>query len=117
MNQWDNVANPTDDPVFAKEVRALIAGLDGGYSNRQDGKHVYLTNEKWSDPKESSITVGNSDYTYSEVFGAWYFDRTMIPDQPSGQKPAYKVVYVDQTNVGKADASLGGMCGGKFKTK
>lgn len=115
MNQWDSKVNDAHDPVVTAEIRDLIAARNGGYSARQDGKHVYVTNEKWGDKSESSIAVGNWSYSYNQVFGAWYFDRDMVNDSSEGQKPGFKVVYRSNPNGATGEKKLGGMCGGAYK--
>jgi hypothetical protein len=116
MNQWDTKVNPGQDADIASDIREVVATRNGAYSHREEGKHVYITLPRWNDPAVSSFQVGPVKYTYREVFGAWYFDRTVLPDAdaPGGEKPAFKLFIRDEPNTVLHSKAFGGMCGGAY---
>jgi hypothetical protein len=112
MNQWDSKVNPDHDPEISQSIREIVATRTGGFSHRESGKHVYVTNDNWS----SSMGILAYTYMYREVFGAWYFDHEAIPNPGGNDKPAFKVIINNDgsPNLHNNYESLGGMCGGAY---
>jgi hypothetical protein len=96
---------------LAAETRDLVRNRIGVFSPRFGG-HVYSTLERFHN---SALSVQGEAYTFSDVFGAWYFDRSEI-GSGTNTKAAWKSVILedDETATGEFSESQGGMCGGTY---